>query len=217
MFSSGVCRLGCSCQAAWLAALLCAVVRFGDVFLCAVSRVLWCCVAVQCRAVARRCPASFAGGVCLCPSPVCVVPCCAACRVVRCCFGLRCRWCLALWCVAVCCGASLGVLWCGGAALVCRGVLLCRAAFCGAVSPCGAVLLGCVVRFALLRVLRGPLKTILRFLKKKKKLYSTQLTHAGRQQYRGNFADLRVAARCRGGCSCLQGVERVSPRAGYLS
>ena len=43
---------------------------------------------------------------------------------VRCRFGLRCCWCLVLWRDAVCWGVSLGVLRCGGAALVCRGVLL---------------------------------------------------------------------------------------------
>ena len=63
------------------------------------------------------------------------------------------------------CGASLGVLWCDGAALVCRGVFLCRAVFCGAGSPCGAVLLGCAVRFAFLRVFVFSVKIILRFLK----------------------------------------------------
>ena len=94
--------------------------------------------------------------VCVLPR-FCAVPCCAALRVVRCQFGLRCRWCLVLWCVVVCCGVSLGVLWCGGAALVCRGVLLCRAVSCGAVSPCGAVLLGSAVCFALLRVFDFPL------------------------------------------------------------
>ena len=160
LFSSRACCLGCSCLAAWLSALLCAVVRCGAVFPCAVSRVLWCCVAVRCRAVARCCPASFAGRVGLCLSPVCALPCCAARHVVWCLFGLRCRWCLALLCVAVCCGASLGVLWCGGAALVRRGVLLCCAVFCGAVSACGAVLLGFAVRFALLRVFVSSLKTI---------------------------------------------------------
>ena len=165
LFLSGVCCLGCSCLAMWFAALLCAVARCGAVFPCAVSRVLWCCVAVRCRAVARCCPASSAGGVGLRSSPVCAVPCCAARRDVWCWFGLRCCWCLALWCLAVCCGTSLGVLWCCGAALVRRGVLLCCAVFCGAVSPCGAVLLGCAVRFALLRVFVFPLKTILRFLK----------------------------------------------------
>ena len=79
----------------------------GALFPCAVSRVLWCCIAVWCRAVARCCPFSFAGGVGLGPSLVFAVPCCAARRVVRCWFGLHCRWCLVLWCVAVCFGASL--------------------------------------------------------------------------------------------------------------
>ena len=41
----------------------------------------------------------------------------------------------------------VGVLWCGSAALlrgvVCRGVVLCRVVSCGALLPCGAVLLGC--------------------------------------------------------------------------
>ena len=31
---------------------------------------------------------------------------------------------------------------------MCRGVLLCRAVFCGAASPCGAVVLGCAVCFS---------------------------------------------------------------------
>ena len=165
LFSAGVCCRGCSCLAAWLAALLCAVACCGAPLPCAVSCVPWSCVAVWCRAVAPCCPFSFAGGVGLCPFPVCAVLCCVACRVVRCRFGLRCCWCLVLWCVAVCCGVSLGVLWCGGAALVCCGVLLCRAVFCGAASPCGAVVLGCAVCFPLLRVFLFPLKTIFRFLK----------------------------------------------------
>ena len=106
--------------------------------------------------------------VVLCLFPVCAVLCCAARRVVRCRFDPGCCWCLLLWCVAVCCGISLGVLWCGGAALVCRGVLLCRAVCCGAASPCGAVPLGCAVFFPLLRVFFFSLKTIFRFLKIKK-------------------------------------------------
>ena len=61
-------------------------------------------------------------------------------------------------------------LWCGGAALVCRGVLLCHAVCCGAASPCGAVVLCCAVCFPLLRVLLFSLKTIFRFLKKNKKM-----------------------------------------------
>ena len=144
---AGVCCRGCSCLAAWLAALLCAVVCCGAPPPCAVSCVLWCCVAVWCRAVAPCCPFSFAHGVGLCLFSVCAVLCCAARRVVRCRFGLRCFLCLVLWCVAVCCGVSLGVLWCADAAMVCRGVLLCRALSCGVLRPvlCPAVLCRLVV------------------------------------------------------------------------
>ena len=162
-FSAGVCCPGCSCLAAWLAALLCAVVCCDAPLPCGVSCVLWCFVAVWCRAVPPCCPSSFAGGVGLCPFPVCAVLCCAARRVVRCRFGLRCCWCLVLWCVAVCCGVSLAALWLGGAALVCRGLLLCRAVF------CGAVLLGCAVCCVLLRLFLFPLKTMFWFLKIKVK------------------------------------------------
>ena len=142
LFPAGVCCRGCSCLAAWLAALLCAVVCCGAPLPCAVSCILWCFVAVWCRAVAPCCPFSFAGGVGMCLFPVCAVLCCAARRVVRCQFGLRCCWCLVLWRVAVSCGVSLGVLRCGGAALACRGVLLCRALPCGVLRPglCPAVL-----------------------------------------------------------------------------
>ena len=144
LFSAGVCCRGCSYLAAWLAALLCAVVSCGAPLPCAVSSVLWCCVTVWCRAVAPCCPLSFAGVVGLCPFPVCAVLCCSARRVVRCPFGLRFCWCLVLWCVAVCCGVCLGVLWCGGAALVCRGVLL----WCCVSLLCRAAVLCCVFSFA---------------------------------------------------------------------
>ena len=147
LFPAGVCCRGCSCLAAWLAALLCAVVCCCAPLPCAVSCVLRCFVAVWCRAVAPCCPFSFAGGVGLCLFPVCAVLCCAGRRVVRCRFGLRCCWCLVLRSVAVCCGVSVGVLRCGGAALVCRGVLLCRALSCGVLRPvlCSAVLCCLVV------------------------------------------------------------------------
>ena len=61
--------------------------------------------------------------------------------VVRRLCGLRCCWCLVLWRVPVRCGVSLGVLRCGGAALVCRGVLLWYALSCGVLRsvPCPAV------------------------------------------------------------------------------
>ena len=136
------------CTAMWVVVVPCSPA------LCSV----FCGAVLPCGAVLSRAVVRF----CLL---VCAVPCCAARRDVRCRFCLRCPWCLVLWCVAVCCGASLGVLLCGGAAVVRRGVLLCRAVFCGAVSPCGAVLLGCAVRFAVLRVFVFPLKTILQFLK----------------------------------------------------
>ena len=188
VFLTGVCCRGCSCLAAWPAVLLCTVVCCGASLPCAVSCALWCCVAVWCRPVPPCCPFSFAGGVGLCPFPVCAVLCCVARRVVRRRFGLRCCWCLVLWCVAVCCGVSLGALWLGGAALVTRGLLLCRAVFGGGVSPCGAVLLGCALCCALLRVYFFPFGNhFLDFEKEKKenqkrKLYSTQRTDAGRQQ-----------------------------------
>ena len=164
---------GAVCCCLWLPAVRCGVSFPAVVFLwCMLSRLLLpgrvacgpavCCGSLWCRVPLRCVPRSevlcclavpccgvLLSGICLCPSPVCAVPRCPACRVVRCLFSLHCHWCLALWCVTVCCGASLDVLWCGGAALVRRGVLLCCAVVCGAVSPCGAVLLCCAVRFAL--------------------------------------------------------------------
>ena len=91
-------------------------------------RVLCCRVVLCCRALL-----SFYGAVCVCFAllrPVVRRPC-----------GLRCCWCLVLWRVPVRCGVSLGVLRCGGAALVCRGVLLCCALSCGVLRsvPCPAV------------------------------------------------------------------------------
>ena len=217
--------------------LWCAVVR---------CWVWWPVVVCWCCAVAPCCPPSFAGGVGLCLSPVCAVLCCAALRVVRCRCGLRCCWfpravaCpCALWCLpgrsAVwwCCS---GVWWC--LAVLCV-VLWCPApcaVSCGAVLPCGAVLAGCAVRLSALLVFvfpfvlfsfaknpcrfSVPLKTlgkpkIKMFLFRKSN--STQLTHAGKQQYEDEISDLRVATRLRRWWSCLQGVDRFSPRAGRLS
>ena len=111
---------------------------------CAVVRcwVWWPVVVCWCRAVAPRCPFSFAGGVCLCLYPVGAVLCCTAHRVVRFRLRLRCCWYLVLWRVLVCCGVFLGVLLCAGASLVCRCVLLCCALSCGVLRPvlCPAVL-----------------------------------------------------------------------------
>ena len=207
LFPAGTCCRGCSCLAAWLAALLCAVVCCGAPLPCAVSCVLWCSVAVWCRAVAPCCPFSFPGSIGFCLFLVCAVLCCAARRVVWCRFGLRCCWCLVLWRVAVCWGVSLGVLRCLGAALVCRGVLLWRALSCGVLRPvlCPAVLC-CLAVLCWLAVLCGCLRcwclffllssfallktpAVFRssenFLKTKikmilsKKLNTTQLTHTG--------------------------------------
>ena len=85
-------------------------------------------VVLCCRALL-----SFCGAVCVCFALLR--------PVVRRQCGLRCCWCLVLWRVPVPCGVSLGVLRCGGAALVCRGVLLCCALSCGVLRPvpCPAV------------------------------------------------------------------------------
>ena len=127
---------------------------------CAVVRCsVWLPVVVcWCRAVAPCCPFCFAGGVGLWPFSVCVVLCCAARPVVRFPLRLRCCWCLVLWRVPVCYGVFLGVLRCGGAALVCRGVLLCCALSCGVLRPvlCRAVLC-CLAVLCWLAVLCGCL------------------------------------------------------------
>ena len=142
LFFAGVCCRGCSCLAAWLAALLCAVVCCCAPLPCAASCVLWSCVAVWCHAVAPCCPFSFAGGVvsfpcvcgavlrcascCLVPvwSAPLVVPRAVVCRCVLWCLSWRSVvwWCCSgvSWCLAVpCC-----VLWCC-IAVWCRGAGLC--------------------------------------------------------------------------------------------
>ena len=127
-------RCGCVCLGSGFGCFLwCAVVRCWG---------WWPVVVCWCRTVAPCCPFSFAGGVGLCLFPVCAVLCCAVRRVIRFRLSLRCCWCLVLWRVPVCCGVSLGVLRCGGPALVCRGVLLCCALSCGVLRPvlCPAVL-----------------------------------------------------------------------------
>ena len=93
-----------------------------------------CAVALCCRVVlCCRALLSFCGAVCVCFALLR--------PVVRRQCRLRCGWCLVLWRVPVRCGVSLGVLRCGGAALVCRGVLLCCALSCGVLRPvpCPAV------------------------------------------------------------------------------
>ena len=146
---ASLCWCACAVLFVWCVLLLAhgAVVRCRVLccFLwCAVVRcwVWWPVVVCWCRAVAPCCPFCFVGGAGLCLFPVCAVLCCAARRVFL--FRLRLRfcWCLVLWRVPVCCGVSLGILRCGGAALVCRGVLLCCALSCGVLRPvsCPAVL-----------------------------------------------------------------------------
>ena len=93
-----------------------------------------CAVALCCRVVlCCRALLPFCGAVCVCFALLR--------PVVRRQCRLRCCWCLVLWRVPVRCGVSLGVLRCGGAALVCRGVLLCCALSCGVLRPvpCPAV------------------------------------------------------------------------------
>ena len=164
---------------------------------------VFCGAVLPCGAVLWRPAVRFP----LLVASVCVLclceRCCAALCVVLFDAGLVCAvsWCLVLWCVAVCCGVSLGILWCGGAALVCCGVLLCRAVFCGAVSPCAAVLLGCAVCFRSLRVFLFSSKTIVRFLKlkvkknkNKIKLYPTHACRQAARSFRGHCLTCHAAA-----------------------
>ena len=139
----------CAVLCCWLAVLflarwcLRAVVLFSSrcafpVFSALCAAVPWfpvsCAVALCCRVVlCCRALLSFCGAVCVCFALLR--------PVVRRLCRLRCCWCLVLWRVPVRCGVSLGVLRCGGAALVCRGVLLCCALSCGVLRsvPCPAV------------------------------------------------------------------------------
>ena len=59
--------------------------------------------------------------------------------------------------------------------------------FCAAVSPFGAVLLGCAVCSALLRVFLFPLKTIFRFLKKNYTLRNARM-QAGSKTISGSLS-----------------------------
>ena len=131
----GVCVLWCSFPRAVrslsspLCALRCLVV------LAVVPRFpVSCAVALCCRVVlCCRALLSFCGAACVCFALLR--------PVVRRQCRLRCCWCLVMWRVPVRCGVSLGVLRCGGAALVCRGVLLCCALSCVVLRPvpCPAV------------------------------------------------------------------------------
>ena len=132
----GVCALWCSfpCAVRSLSSPLCAL-RCPVVLAVVPCFPVSCAVALCCRVVlCCRALLSFCGAVCV--GFALLRP------VVRRQCGLRCCWCLVLWRVLVRCGVSLGVLRCGGAALVCRGVLLCCALSCGVLRPvpCPAVL-----------------------------------------------------------------------------
>ena len=131
----GVCVLWCSFPRAVrsLSSPLCAL-RCLVVLAAVPCFPVSCAVALCCRVVlCCRALLSFCGAVCVCFALLR--------PVVRRQCGLRCCWCLVLWRVPVRCGVSLGVLRCGGAALVCRGVLLCCALSCGVLRPvpCPAV------------------------------------------------------------------------------
>ena len=131
----GVCVLRCSFPRAvrFLSSPLCAL-RCLVVLAVVPCLPVSCAVALCCRVVlCCRALLSFCGAVCVCFALLR--------PVVRRQCGLRCCWCLVLWRVPVRCGVSLGVLRCGGAALVCRGVLLCCALSCGVLRPvpCPAV------------------------------------------------------------------------------
>ena len=131
---------------------------------CAVVQcwIWWPVVFCSCRAVAPCCPFCFAGGVGLCLFPVlrcascCSVPVASVLllvlRAVECPCVLWClpgrsavRWCRSgvSWCLAVLCV----VLWCPARCAV----------SCGAVLPCGVVLVGCAVRLSALLVFVFPL------------------------------------------------------------
>ena len=131
----GVCVLWCSFPRAVrslsspLCALRCLVVlAVVPCFPVSCAVALCCRVVLCCRALLSLC-----GAVCVCFALLR--------PVVRRLCGLRCCWSLVLWRVPVRCGVSLGVPRCGGAALVCRGVLLCCALSCGVLRPvpCPAV------------------------------------------------------------------------------
>ena len=149
----GVCVLWCSFPRAVrslsspLCALRCLVVlAVVPCFPVSCAAALCCRVVLCCRALL-----SFCGAVCVCFALLR--------PVVRWQCGLRCCWCLVLWRVPVRCGVSLGILRCGGAALVRRGVLLCCALSCGVLRPvpspavpcCPAVLCWLVVLCGCLR------------------------------------------------------------------
>ena len=155
-----------------------------------------------------------------------VVSCCAVlCSVVPCCLVVPCCW--AVFCVPLCCRWSFRLCPWSGVLVLCPAascahcwVLRCCAAVwrCAGWLCCAAVwAAGCCFSFCPLLLRYQPLlffRSFENFLKSTRNLDTTQLTHAGRQQYQYHCADLRVPTRPRRWWSCLQGVDRFSPRAG---
>ena len=149
----GVCVLWCSFPRAVrsLSSPLCAL-RCLVVLVVVPCFPVSCAVALCCRVVlCCRALLWFCGAVCVrfaLLRPVVRRQCC-----------LRCCWCLVLCRVPVRCGFPPGVLRCGAAALVCRGVLLCCALSCGVLRPvpCPAVPC-CPAVLCLLAVLCGCLR-----------------------------------------------------------
>ena len=145
--------------------------------------VLWCpavrfallvvLVRVLCRCCVALCVVLFGAGlVCAVVGASCcgVLPCVVLSPLVFC--GVVVLPCCVAWCVVLSCCA-----------------VLCSVVPCCLVVPC------CWALLCALLLLRGflyPLKTVFRCLKIKIKLYSTQRTHAGRQQDHLGLTDLRA-------------------------
>ena len=151
-----------ACLRAWGAVVCC----------CALWRFLCGCVLSWCTVLSgvSLCPAALCWFLLFCPalppppccSPCCLpVPCVLSCFAVFCCacgavlrcagalvlavlFFLCCCRCLVPWCVVVRCAVALGVLWCGGVALLC-GVVCLGALVPGAVPRGGLLLRAAVV------------------------------------------------------------------------
>ena len=147
LFSAGVCCRGCSCLAA---ALLCAVVCCGAPLLCAVFRVLWCCVAVLVPCCAALLSVFlcwwcwFVSLPCLCGAAFC----CASCRSVPVWSALLlvpravvCR--CVLWCLPL----RSVVWWCCSGVSWALAVPCCVLRSCAALR-CRAAVVRCVLCFA---------------------------------------------------------------------
>ena len=210
----GVFWCRCPCLAAWPASLW--LVWF-DVVPCApvLCSVVLCCGVVLCWCVCTVLLVLFA--LVVVPGAVvrCFVLCCSLWRtVVRplvACFGvgvpvwlpglLRCGWCGLLWSPAPLCSVlwRFAVVWCPAVVRCCPCVVLYMFVLPFAVSRDVVAALWspparlcCVLSFAAcvsatLKILKSKIKMF-----RSRKLYTTQLTHAGRQQDHWRVAGLRV-------------------------